>query len=71
MSAQNGATTLFDYQVVIHVLILAGAGIFAVRYSFWIATEYGFRLAPLNDQRHKLGNALVRKCFEMGNDDSV
>lgn len=50
--------------IVIEILLL---GIFAIRASCSIASEYNFRLTPLNKERHFVAIALIRACFEMGN----
>ena len=50
--------------IVAEILLL---GIAAVRASCHIASEYNFRLTPLNKERHFVATALIRACFEMGN----
>ncbi len=45
-------------------------GMVAVRCSCMIASEYSFRLVPLNAERAFVSNALIRACFEMGNPKS-
>lgn len=50
--------------IVLEILLL---GIAAVRASCNIASEFNFRLTPLNKERHFVATALIRACFEMGN----
>jgi hypothetical protein len=45
-------------------------GLFAVKFACRIATEYKYRLYPLNPERAFVANALIRPCFEMGNSKS-
>eukprot|EP01043_Picozoa_sp_COSAG02_P007865 COSAG02_NODE_243_length_27457_cov_16.852328_4_plen_679_part_00 len=45
-------------------------GLFAVNFACRIATEYKYRLYPLNPERAFVANALIRPCFEMGNSKS-
>lgn len=52
------------------VVELLPLGIVAVRAAFQILTEYKLRLVPMNAQRHRIANALVRFSFEMGTGDS-
>ena len=40
-------------------------GVFAVRTACAIASEYGYRLYPLNPERYFVAMALIRACFEM------
>lgn len=49
--------------IVIEILML---GLAAVRASCNIASEFNFRLTPLNKERHFVAVALIRACFEMG-----
>ena len=57
--------------VIICILIeLVMLGMVAVRCSCMIASEYSFRLVPLNAERAFVSNALIRACFELGNPKS-
>lgn len=53
--------------VVIEILLL---GIVTVKGACKIASEYQYRLYPLNPSRLFVINALLRTCFEMGNPKS-
>ena len=43
----------------------------AVRTACAIASEYGYRLYPLNPERYFVADALIRSCFELGNPKSA
>ena len=53
--------------VALEVLIL---GWVAVRTACAIASEFQYRLYPLNRERYFVADALIRSCFEMGNPKS-
>jgi hypothetical protein len=48
--------------IVAEILLL---GLAAVRCACQIASEYDYRLVPLNAERAFVANALIRACFEM------